>query len=197
MKNTNTNWQWEKACKNTTKALELLIESSKLTQQYFINNPPPYQTNNTNNTNNYQYHKEYCTIKMSTARRTGHTTAIINTSLKYFNKTLILAPTLDIATNIKSTFLNINIPNTNINIGKKYALNSHSLKPSQTDIIEINDKQFHFGSLNTINNFRGYQLEAVYVDVACMMNNKQEKDIYDTLAPCMHNYPYKYFIFIE
>lgn len=170
---------------NTTKALELLIESSKSAQQYYIDN--------LKYTNNYQYHKEFCTIKMSTARGLGHTQAIINTSIKYFNKILILTPTLDISEQTKNKFSYI--PNTKIT--KKHALNSLDIKPITTDLIKVNDKQFHFGSFNNINNFRGYDLEAVYVDVACMINNKQEKEIYDTLAPCMNNYPHKFFIFIQ
>ena len=173
-----------KAQINTTKALELLIESSQIAQQYYaILN---YQ-------NNYQYYKEFCTIKMSTTRGLGHTQAIINTSIKYFNKILILTPTLNISEQTKNKFSYI--PNTKIT--KKHAINSLDIKPITTDLIETNNKQFHFGSFNNINNFRGYDLEAVYVDVACMMNDKQEREIYDTLAPCMHNYTYKYFIFIE
>jgi hypothetical protein len=174
-----------KAQNNTTKALELLIESSQIAQQYYADKLK-YQ-------NNYQFYKEFCTIKMSTTRGLGHTQAIINTSIKYFNKILILTPTLDISEQTKNKFSYI----PNIKITKKHTLNSLDIKPITTDLIETNNKQFHFGSLHTINNFRGYDLEAVYVDVACMMKDNQEKDIYTTLAPCMHNYPYKYFIFIQ
>ena len=47
------------------------------------------------------FDKEFCTVKMSTARRSGHSTALAKIALEHFDKALFLAPTLSMVNHLQ------------------------------------------------------------------------------------------------
>lgn len=84
---------------NTYEALKLLINNSIYSQEnkkYYIENKKSYL-------------KEFCTIKLCTSRQTGHTTAAIKLCNEYFEKSLFLCNTMDMAKRIKKSQYNKNI----------------------------------------------------------------------------------------
>lgn len=158
---------------NTYQALTGLVENCYFAQATY---PPAIS-------DNMSYWKEFCTVRMYTARRSGHTTSICKVAHEYFRKALILAYNLDSAQKIKETFENINVDK------------AHILKT--TNRVESLDSKYYFESINSFENCRGLDFEAVFVDCAFMLSKQKEDKIYNILAPSMAKHSEKFFIFVE
>lgn len=124
---------------------------------------------------------------MCSARQSGHTTAMCKVAYEYFDKVAFLCPNCDIARMVSSNCFS--------KVIKEY---------SKGDIIKHNsletitkDGYYMFGSYKNLNTFRGREFEAVFVDPSCLLKPKEEKEIYAIMAPCMLNYPQKFFVFIQ
>jgi len=71
------------------------------------------------------------------------------------------------------------------------------LKKTNSEIVTKTGKSFFFGSYNSLDRFHSINVEAVFVDGTFDMHTKKEDEIYGVLAPCMKNYPQRFFIFVQ
>ena len=71
----------KKIYSDTYKALELLVSSSQLSQMTMPDNQ-------LRTSNSIGYLKEFCTIRMATSRRSGHTYAAARLALEYFDSAI-------------------------------------------------------------------------------------------------------------
>jgi len=165
----------EKIHKNTYDALDSLVIGSYLAQQTFpISSDELY------------YWKEFCTVKMCVARRSGHTTAMCKIAQKYFNSAIFLSPTMEISNNLYKGFAALY---------EVYDDDFVYLKKRNGTML-TRDGEYFFGSYKSLNKFRGIDCEAVFIDPSCFLRPKETDEIYEILGPCMQNYPQKFFIFI-
>jgi hypothetical protein len=137
------------------------------------------------NFNDLSYLKEFCTVKMYGSRRTGHTTAMCKVAYEYFDKVAILGFNYDMAEKLSGLFFSPLIKD-----------DKNIIKHNKMEIITTNG-YYLFGSKNSLDRFRGWEIEAVFIDVACMLKPKEEKEIYRVFAPCMCNHSQKFFVFIQ
>jgi hypothetical protein len=143
------------------------------------------------------YHKEYCTIRMSTARGAGHTTAAAKLAIKRFNNVLFVSPNQSIATRLHQA------------VGQQaYAIRQKKLQTSNKwDIFRVTSGQidtingrylFVSGSNDSIiRATKAFQFDAIIVDGASMLKPSVEKFIYELLAMGMMGNKYQFFIFIQ
>lgn len=164
----------EKIWSNTYTAMKCLIDNSYYAQLTF---PPKFNSN-------ISYLKEYCTAKMCTARRSGHTTAMCLIAKEYFDKVVFLGPTYDMSENIAQCFRRLQNDNTEFIRETKNELTTKS-------------GYYLFGSQNSLEVFKGKEIEAVFIDGTFFMTSKKEDEIYQALSPCMCKYPQRFFIFIQ
>jgi len=78
--------------KNTYEALKLLVNNSYYAQNKWYEKP--YYDSKA-------FLKEFCTVKLSTARQSGHTTSALQLCNEYFEKSLYLCINQNIAEIIK------------------------------------------------------------------------------------------------
>ena len=130
------------------------------------------------------YLNEFCTVRMCTARRSGHTTAMCKLANEYFDKVIFLSPNQEMSYRL---------------FDYCDSLHSSSIEKSSRHKDEIVTKTgtYLFGSHNSLNNFRGMECEAVFIDGTFWLNAKKEDEIYSALTPCMKNNPQRFFIFIQ
>ena len=126
--------------------------------------------------------KEFCTIKMQSTRRSGHSTAIAKLINEEQRNWAVIAPTLTMNRRIyELTF--------------KYNSN---IKKATLDCINFeNNKTVRFLSLNTLDNrLRGFEFEGIIVDCAFMLSNKQIEKLYKLGETSMRFSREQYFIFV-
>ena len=175
----NLNTVQETIWNNTNQALKLMIENCYLSQVGIKGHP---------NINHNNYAKEFCTVRFASSRRSGHSTAIAKIALEYFNKALILSPTLDMSRHLYQYFMS-ELERQNITAQK--------ITQSKIIITEDHENMYHFGSLEqNINAFRGISLEAIIVDCAFMMSNAKEEKLYKDFIPAMSCFSEGFWIFI-
>lgn len=133
---------------------------------------------------NAGYLKEFCTVRMCTARGSGHTTAICKVAKEYFENAIFLSPTVEMSERLNECFRSLQVDS------------SEFVKTNKHEIFGRNGR-YLFGTYNSLDTFRGNECEAVFVDGTFMMNNKKEEDIYTILSPCMCKYSQRFFIFIQ
>jgi hypothetical protein len=177
----------EKICNGTYYALKSLIDSCYYSQVAYRGTACKV--------NDMAWWKEYCTIRMACSRRSGHTSAIAKVIPEYFDKALILCVNQDIAERVCGTFVqayasqNGGRQRTNLN-------GEPLLKQTRYKLITENS-EYDFGTINSLDNYRGSEFQAIIVDVACVLNNKKTDEIYEKLGASMQKYPEKFFIFVE
>jgi hypothetical protein len=175
---------------NTYRSLKGLIDNCYYTQATY----PPIVFDTS-------YLKEFCTIRMQTARRSGHTTAICQVAYEYFRRALILFYNHEMSQRTKAYFAEVCAENgitKNIEVGLQYPKTKDKFVSKASSFIRVDDSdEYCFGSVNSIDNLKGFEFEAIFVDCAFMLSKKKEDKIYETLAPCMAKYPEKFFIFVE
>lgn len=135
-------------CDNTYEALKLLVNNSIYAQQKYCNN---------SNKNIKAYLKEFCTIKLCTARQTGHTSAILRLCTEYFDKSLVLYNTIEMARKIREYYNSL----------------------YNEDIISGTITNFH-------SVYRGYEFDAIFIDCASFVCSSKLDCIYDELGPCLN-----------
>lgn len=82
------------AASRILKAINLLIENSEEAQHKLVNGP-------FKNISNLQMAKEFCTVKVSTARQTGHSTAIAQFILNRTKENwIVIAPKLEMVEHV-------------------------------------------------------------------------------------------------
>ena len=147
-------------------SINLLIENSKEMQDN------KYVQEDMSRNSPLQFAKEYCTVKVCTARRTGHTTAI--------NEFLM---------------------NKCHNCHEKWAtvcFNQKAIEINYKSLLSNKNCYINFMTQNTFdNNLRGQELDGIIVDCASFMSQKKMDQLYQTGMACMINKKYKLFIFME
>lgn len=173
-------------------SINLLIENSKEMQdnkfvqedlirsQMVENNQSIKEENRDNNWHQISplhFAKEYCTIKVCTARRTGHTTAI--------NEFL-----MDKYHNCHEKWATICYNQKMVENNKTYKELLANKSNKKSDI--------HFMTQNTFDNsIRGQELDGIIVDCATFMSQKKIDHLYTVGMACMKNKKHKFFIFVE
>ena len=171
----------ERIWSNTCNALKCLIDNSYYAQ---ISMPSPCSPKqDKTGCLSAGYLKERCTVRMCTARQSGHSTAIFRIAREYFEKVIFLSPTLKMSERLNECFL-----------GKIDGLDL--VKANKHEVLTRKDR-YLFGTHNSLDVFRGQECEAVFVDGTFNMSVSKEDDIYTVLAPCMQNYPQRFFIFVQ
>lgn len=137
--------------------------------------------------------REYCTVRMCTARGSGHSWAAYKVAYEYFNSVLFLSPNLQMRDRTKARFVNLN----------KDEIDASKTQTSAfCDLFKtIDGSSYYFSDYGFMHvpqhNFRGINLDAVIVDGTFGLSNAKEDEIYDQFSVCMVNNPYKIFIFIQ
>lgn len=98
------------------------------------------------------YAKQFCTIKLATARGTGHTSAMYRYVLDY-DKTLVLSLTHRMAGLIKDGFKSRNT-----------------------------DHKVHLSSINSIESCRGLDIQSIICDCSSLISEKKKELLYDTFS---------------
>jgi len=118
--------------------------------------------------------KEYCTVKISSARMSGHTSSILKIANDCFDKSMIISPKHDQSRMIERAIIN-DYPNT--------------------------VEKFDLMSIGSLSHARGNlydnKLEAVFVDIATCISDNKKEEIYDTFIPILNMKPHYFFIFVE
>ena len=184
----------EKMWGNTYSALKSLIENCYYAQASY---PFPYD----DYCQHLGYYKEFCTVKMQTARRSGHTSALCKVAYEYFNKVLILTYNQDMAQRLKGVFPNATktiLPTkAKLEVGVEFPLKGYG-NGKMRNVIRINGNQdYYFETVNNVDKLRGMEFEAIFVDCAFALSKIKENQIYESLGPCMNRYQEKFFIFVE
>lgn len=109
--------------------------------------------------------KEFCTVKMCTARRSGHSTAIARLCCEYFNKAILFCHNQQTAENLHLQF-------------RPYVNN---ITKELKDFIELNngESKYHFFSTGNLQGTRGIETEAMIIDCASFMSEKKKEEIED------------------
>ena len=158
---------------NTYNALKSLVDNCRLNQSIIANK-----------TFDDQYSlKEYCTVRMCAPRRSGNSSALLNVAFGCFKKAIILTPNQDMMHNLLSLSKRITNGEMSCDMNKK--------------IVNFNGGNYYFGTINSLNNFRGLESEAVFFDVSLALSIEKESKIYTVLAPTMVNNSEKFFIFVQ
>jgi len=166
-------------CNRNFKALECLYLNSKEMQENDIIQKQKCR-------DQLSVAKEFCTIKMTTARRTGHSTAIAKFITKHKNNWVIITPVLKQADFLHNMTVN-EIKRENLFISKENSLN-----------IESENRKINFMSIHNFDNqLRGLELDGIIVDCASFMNPSKIDLLYRVGIECMRNKPYMFFIFVE
>lgn len=128
--------------------------------------------------------KEFATIKMQTARRTGHSYAIAKLFENLENNWMVISPNRAMSKNIYNICRNeINMP------CKKHDLYQ----------LRYNNLSIFFEATPAINliKFRGYNFRGVIVDCSFNLKKSEENKIYHDFLPFMKFNDFLHFIFVQ
>jgi len=178
----------DKICQNTYFALKALIDNCYYTQ---LARPPNFEGIGGETQSSW---REYCTVRLYTARMAGHSTAIRKVAYEYFKKAIILSPKVDMSRQIQDCFCNGIKEKATVDKGIQLPV----VSKKQNRILEINgDHSYFFESFHSLDSLRGIEAEAIFVDCAFMLSEEKTQYIYDNLGPCMARYPQNFFIFVQ
>lgn len=130
------------------------------------------------------YFNEFCTVRMCTSRGSGHSTAICRVAREYFSRVIFLSFNLSMAERLRETFCSLEV-------------DSFEFIKNKQEIQTRGGGRYWFGSTKSLDSFRGVECEAVFIDGTFDLTDKNKDLIYLTLAPCMKNYPQRFFVFIQ
>ena len=160
-------------------ALSLLVDVSRESQlSYTCQNPA---------SRDLDMARQFCTIKMTTSRGSGHSSAILRLT-EEFKSSLIISPN-KMLSDMKSKIFeeNLNLKNiVNYNI-------------SGVTQVTVDSKINYFTTIDFVENFirgSGINIEAVMVDVSNMISKNKIDKLYSLCLPFM-NYSEKFFIFLQ
>ena len=138
----------------TKKALRLLIESNLILQLQ----EPAIECRMTTNTRNYI--KDFCTVKMSSSRRSGHTSSMLSVALEMFAKPLFVTENTRMAERLKEILM------TDFNISKK---NARCMVSTARDLRKLACPEE----------------DAIFVDPSSMLTRNDEDDILGYAQGCL------------
>lgn len=130
---------------------------------------------------NIGYAKEFATVKMFASRRVGNTQAIVELCNHLEEHWLILDRDLACAKRIKIRCQNFH---------KHKILQSRELELISTNV------KLTFGSINSIDRYRGFKLRGIIVDSASTIKEEYLNRVYE-LQPAMQDYPTEHFLFVS
>jgi len=122
-------------------------------------------------TRSVNWAKEYCTIQLKVARQSGHTYAMIETSLSRFSESIIISKGITANNHIK-----------------KMKREQRGCQKGHSTLLTINSLDIIKGLNNNI--------EAVFVDQHSTIDKTKEEEIYETCLPLITDKPF-FFIFIQ
>jgi hypothetical protein len=172
-------------CDKTYLALSLLVEASRESQKKFNENVGQSFYGGT------QWSREFCTIKMSTSRGSGHTSAIFK-MMEEFKSALVIFRDAAMFDVFKRHICREN-KSAHIFNSAKRTLTVHREYPDEQD------KIIYFSTFGSVKNMligSGINIEAVMVDCSFMASKKWIDGLYNLCSPIM-NYSEKFFIFIQ
>jgi hypothetical protein len=163
-------------------SINLLVENSKEMQDNEI-------VQKEMNCSPLSFAKEWATIKVCSARRSGHSTAIAHFVLNRKNeKWAIIAPSLSMVSRNHEL---INSKNTVLPFRNTLLFNNRQ------EIVFKEGGEVHFLSEGSFDRLRGQELDGIIVDCVSFMSQKKIEELYKVGMPSMQNKKYKFFIFIE
>lgn len=162
-----------KVYNNTYKALVCLFENSYYTQLTLENR-----------INDLCEWKEFCTIRMTSSRQSGHTFSIAKLSLEYFDSAILLSANQDMSNHMFETIKNLQN-------------NPEFFTKVTPSTLRTSNGQYLFGTYENLDRYRGVTTEAIFIEGTFNLTPKKEDDIYRTLGPCMARNPQKFFIFVQ
>jgi len=171
---------WNNACENTAKCLSMLIENSIYAQREMRDLGMSEKG----------FLKEACTIKLTSSRRCGHTTAIAKVIPEYFNKAILLTHRMEMAMRLNNCVVE------ELKREKETLLDRVTMNYVGTK----DGREYHFAGYSHngfLSALRGHSCEAVVVDCASMLSQKKSEELFDVMVPSMAHNKYKFFIFIE
>ncbi len=124
--------------------------------------------------------KEYCTIQMTSSRRSGHTQAIAQLCNELQGHWIILSH------NQKMAEL----------INKRCGTTINQVKRQTRTEITSDNLSIAFKSYNNLDSLRGYDLDGVIVDGAFGLTTTKKDELYRILIPSMRYSKYMFFIFV-
>lgn len=157
---------------NTYTAMRRLIENSYFKQREIAENGQRLYYESSP----MAFFKEFCTVKVCTARQSGHTVAMLRIGKDLFDKSLYLFH----------------------NESMRYRIKNMAEKDYPQEMLL---GRYEFDSINSMdriigNNFEN-RLEAVFVDTATFVSNNKKEMIYEHLGNTLARKPYYFFIFVE
>ena len=129
--------------------------------------------------------KEFCTIKLTTSRRSGHSTAIGNFVANRDGTWIVLTHNLHQARYLMNTIADAFV-RSNVKI----------LKQTQSEIISQNNAVI-LSSYNCLDGMRGRRVSGVICDCASLLKKKQIKEMVKILCPAMRLSKSPCFIYVE
>lgn len=134
------------------------------------------------------YAKEFCTVKLTTARSSGHSSAIARFINEFYDKDWILIS------------VNQDMSEQNMQKITKYA-NPYVKKQTKSQIIYDNKGKGGKTILTSFGSFerdlRGLEADGIIVDCACMLTKTKMEELYKIGLPCMCRRLHQFFIFVE
>jgi hypothetical protein len=176
-------------CYGTYSSLKSLIESCYYSQVQWRNSAGSFPSE-------MAICKELCTVRVTCSRRSGHTTAIARVVPEYFNRALILTPKRIMIDILHKAFVDIYSEFTEVSLNNETPLFPPIREVTGTKLV-TEDSEYVFASIGSLKYLRQYQFEAVIIDCAFLLTDRQVDEIYHELAPSMVNFSEKFFIFVE
>ena len=169
-------------------SINLLIENSKEIQDNI--------KKDTLNFSPLQFAKELCTIKVCSARRSGHSMAInkfmLDKAAKSNEKWALISHNQHcLERNLKG--ISEHIKSLNGEVISSYSINYFT----KHKIVFANGGEIHLISINSTDNLRGLELDGIIVDCASIISEKKIEQLYNDGFQCMSTKQYKYLIFVE
>lgn len=133
------------------------------------------------------YAKEFATIKLCTARGSGHSTAISKFVNEYKNNYAILSFNLKMAEHLKEYV-------------RFSSLSANRLmEKHNSQYIKYDDgNEIFFGSMHNFRNcLTGHNIGGIIVDCASLWSKEKIEELYKVGLPCMGKRNKQYFIFVE
>jgi hypothetical protein len=171
-------------------SINLLIENSKEIQdnenvKKYVSHISPLQ-----------FAKDFCTIKVCSARRSGHSMAInkfiLDKAAKSNEKWALISH------NQHCLERNLNGISEHIKSLNGEVIASHSINYfTKHKMVFANGGEIHFISINSTDNLRGLELDGIIVDCTSIISEKKIEQLYNDGFQCMSTKQYKYLIFVE
>jgi len=169
-------------------SINLLIENSKEIQDNIKKDTP--------NLSPLSFAKEFCTIKVCSARSSGHSMAInkfiLDKAAKSNEKWALISHNQHcLERNLNG--ISEHIKSLNGEVIASYSINYFT----KHKIVFANGGEIHLISINSTINLRGLELDGIIIDCSSIISEKKIEQLYNDGFQCMSTKQYKYLIFVE